>query len=150
MGEIENVSSILEDDALRKKADMKDLVALSDMKSNKVDTEMLLQCVKIQHQQISHVGVILAECLRSMLTGKMETKAESQIKRLYLMDKITKVVQWIARFEPGYPNVHELKMPAELLKMTKQTRNHLKEKQFTESSSKLKLNPKHFSTQNFD
>lgn len=41
----------LEDSAvLQHKADLKDLVKLGELKSNKFDTDFLLKCVEVQHQ----------------------------------------------------------------------------------------------------
>ena len=41
----ENADS--EDEAMKKKADVKDLMALNEIKSNKFDTEILMRCVDI-------------------------------------------------------------------------------------------------------
>jgi hypothetical protein len=38
------------DDLLTQKADLKDLLALGEIKSNKFDTNFLMKCVDIQHK----------------------------------------------------------------------------------------------------
>lgn len=46
---------------LEHKADLKDLIKLGELKSNKFDTDLLLKCVEVQHSQIQHLAVILIE-----------------------------------------------------------------------------------------
>ena len=41
-----------DDPHLKAKADVKDLLALNEIKSNKFDTEVLMRCVDVQHKQI--------------------------------------------------------------------------------------------------
>ena len=40
----------INDDLLTQKADLKDLLALGEIKSNKFDTNFLMKCVDIQHK----------------------------------------------------------------------------------------------------
>ena len=40
----------MNDDLLMQKADVKDLLALGEIKSNKFDTNFLMKCVDIQHK----------------------------------------------------------------------------------------------------
>jgi hypothetical protein len=58
----------MNDDLLMQKADMKDLLALSEIKSNKFDTNFLMKCVDIQHKQITHIVVLLVEAVKTMLS----------------------------------------------------------------------------------
>jgi len=56
------------DDLLMQKADIKDLLALGEIKSNKFDTNFLMKCVDIQHKQITHIVVLLVEAVKTMLS----------------------------------------------------------------------------------
>ena len=58
----------IDDNRLNQKADLKDLQALSEIKSNKFDTDFLMRCVDIQHKQITHVAVLLVEAVKTMLS----------------------------------------------------------------------------------
>lgn len=63
----------INDDLLMQKADVKDLVALGELKSNKFDTNFLMKCVDIQHKQITHVVVLLVEAVKTMLSQSKES-----------------------------------------------------------------------------
>ena len=39
-------------DMINKKADVKDLIKMGQLKSNKFDTDLLLKCAEVQHDQI--------------------------------------------------------------------------------------------------
>lgn len=56
------------DELLTQKADVKDLQALNEIKSNKIDTDFLMKCVDIQHKQITHIVVLLVEAVKTMLS----------------------------------------------------------------------------------
>jgi len=58
----------INDDLLTQKADLKDLLALGEIKSNKFDTNFLMKCVDIQHKQITHIVVLLVEAVKTMVS----------------------------------------------------------------------------------
>ena len=49
-GNSRNAVAQINKSVIDQKADISDLVALNDMKTNKVDTEMLMNCVDILHK----------------------------------------------------------------------------------------------------
>jgi hypothetical protein len=85
-----------EDEAMRQKADIKDVMALNDIKSNKFDTEILMRCVDIQHKQISHVCVLLNECMKTLIKQHKESKMSIQQKRMYILQQSQKVMLWVS------------------------------------------------------
>ena len=68
LDEPENVSKILE-----QKVDIKQLNALNDVKTNKVDTEQLMRCVDIMHKQITHIMVLIIELGKTIVTQQKES-----------------------------------------------------------------------------
>lgn len=55
------------DEALKGKADIKDLMAMNEMKSNKFDMEILMRCIDIQHKQITHLVVLFTESMKTLI-----------------------------------------------------------------------------------
>ena len=56
-------------DIINKKADVKDLIKMGSLKSNKFDTDLLLKCAEVQHDQIQHITVILNEALKTLINA---------------------------------------------------------------------------------
>ena len=57
----------MDQEILRQKADIKDLIKLGEIKSNKFDTEFLQKCADVQHDQIQHIIVLLLEILKTLV-----------------------------------------------------------------------------------
>ena len=52
---------------LRSKADVKDLIKMGELKSNKFDTDLLLKCAEVQHDQMKHIAVIVNEAVKTLI-----------------------------------------------------------------------------------
>lgn len=63
------------DDLIKGKADMKDLLAIGEMKSNKFDTEILMRCVDIQHKQILQIVVLITEGMKTQIKNAKESES---------------------------------------------------------------------------
>ena len=56
--------------------------------------------VDIMHRQLIHVSVLLMEISRLQLNEKKETAAALRAKRMYTLEQIVIVVNWIQEFDP--------------------------------------------------
>lgn len=88
------------DEVWKNKADMKDLLAMNELKTNKFDTEILMRCVDVQHKHISHIAVLFNEISKTLISTKKESEAAIQNKRMYILEQSNKVLHWIGQFEP--------------------------------------------------
>ena len=80
---------------LAKKADQNDITRLNMMKVNKDDFEGYMHAIDIMHRQIVHLAVLLLESSRLQLNEKNETEASIRIKRIYMLDQVANVVNWV-------------------------------------------------------
>lgn len=67
------------------KADRKDIDALNDLKSNKVDTESTMKSIDILHKQITHVIVLFIESVKASIKNNVDNKKSVQKKRMYVL-----------------------------------------------------------------
>jgi len=70
---------------LRSKADVKDLQKLGELKSNKFDTDLLLKCAEVQHDQMKHITVILNEAIKTLISTQKQSELEVQNKRCNIL-----------------------------------------------------------------
>lgn len=69
MTKMEKVQSELkvQEEFLKQKADLKDLKKLAEIKSNKFDTEFLMQCMDLTHKQLTHLTCLLIETMKTLV-----------------------------------------------------------------------------------
>lgn len=112
---------------LDKKADLRDLQYLMDLKSNKEDTEQVMRCVDIQHRQISNFVTLFVECLKTLIKEHKESKINRQNKRMYVLKNCMKVLSWINQFNPQNINSKDLQVPYELKNLSNYSKNMIKQ-----------------------
>lgn len=80
---------------LMQKADRKELDALNDLKSNKVDTEQTMKAIDILHKQITHIIVLFIESVKASIKNHVDNKKALQKKRMYVLQQAVNVCQWV-------------------------------------------------------
>ena len=72
----------MDQDKLAQKAELKDLAKLNDIKSNKFDTDFLMNCTDIHHRQLEHLAVLLIETVKTLIQTQVMGAHEKNIKRI--------------------------------------------------------------------
>lgn len=65
---------LYDNDHLSQKADVKELLALNEIKINRFDTEALMRCFDIQHKQITHLIVLFVEAIETVINNKKRAR----------------------------------------------------------------------------
>lgn len=94
-----------------KKADRKELTRLVGAKVNKDDFADQMHAIDIMHRQIAHLSVLMLELSRLQLNEKNETKTAIRQKRMYMLDQIVNVVNWVQKFDPQNVNLPDFNVP---------------------------------------
>ena len=85
---------------VKTKADQSQIEALQRNKANKADSDMQMKAIDILHRQLSHVIILLLETTKQLINDQNETQASKRTKRMFIMEQIINVSNWIQDFDP--------------------------------------------------
>jgi hypothetical protein len=58
---------------------------MGELKSNKFDTDLLLKCAEVQHDQMKHIAVIVNEAVKTLINTQKQSELEIQNKRINIL-----------------------------------------------------------------
>lgn len=82
------------------KANKDELERLAEQKTNKHDSDMQMKAIDIMHRMLNHLSVLLLEVQKQLINETNETAAQQKSKRMFAMEQIVNVVNWIHEFDP--------------------------------------------------
>ena len=59
-----------------------------------------MKAIDILHRQVSHVIILLLETTKQLINDQNETQAAKRTKRMFIMEQIINVSNWIQDFNP--------------------------------------------------
>nr|ACK37611.1 putative reticulocyte-binding protein 2 [Kahliella matisi] len=95
IGDISEVYQVL-----NSKANRSDLERLNEQKSNKVDTEQLLNSLGVLSRQLKHMLVLFMESIRSSLANASDTVLLKENKKKFLLRQLKALAKWVMKFDP--------------------------------------------------
>lgn len=99
---------------IKTKANKEDVERLQEIKANKQDIEQQMKAVDIMHRQITHLSILLTEVQKSIINEQNETAAAVKSKRMFALEQIVNVTNWIHDFNPQNVNFMDLNLPKNL------------------------------------
>ena len=82
------------------KVDKKDMEKMNELKSNKVDTENLIDGLNTLNKQIQHVILIQNEALKLNIAKGDDTRKGKEHQSIQLLKQVRALSQWAIRFDP--------------------------------------------------
>ena len=70
-----------------------------------------MRAIDIMHRQISHVSILLLEVQKQLVNEQNETNASLKQRRLFALEQIVNVMNWINDFNPQNVNYRDLSLP---------------------------------------
>ena len=86
------------------KADQTELQALFEMKTNKVDTEQVMNSQIVLSRQMKHLAVLFIESVKVQLAGALESQLNKNSKRQFILQQANALAKWVLQFDPAMQN----------------------------------------------
>lgn len=99
---------------IQTKANKEDLERLADIKTNKHDSDMQMRAIDIMHRMMNHMSILLLEVQKQQINETNETAVQQKSKRMFAMEQIVNVVNWIHGFDPQNVNIDNMSLPRDL------------------------------------
>ena len=59
-----------------------------------------MKAIDIMHRMLNHISVLLLEVQKQMINEANETVAMQKTKRMFALEQIVNVVNWVHNFDP--------------------------------------------------
>lgn len=82
------------------KADKMDIEKIYDMKSNKKDTEIMLDCQQMICKYFKQLLVLFIEVVNFQVTKAGDTKQSIETRQAHLIAQVQNLASWVMRFDP--------------------------------------------------
>lgn len=79
------------------------------------------------HRQSSHLCVLVLEMARLQMNEHDETAGGLKSKRMFVLEQIVHVTNWVQNFDPQNISLPDLKLPTQLKGLENAGRNALKD-----------------------
>ena len=112
---------------IKQKANQSEIAQLQKQKANKHDSEQQMRALDIMHRQMTHLSVLLLEVQKQMLNEQNETTAQLKSRRMFTLEQMVNVTNWIHDFNPQNVNFMDLNLPGNLRTLDDYSRVALKE-----------------------
>jgi len=83
------------------KADQTELQALFELKSNKVDTEQIMNSQQMLSRQIKHLIVLFMESVKVQISAPLESTLNKDSKKTFILQQTKALAKWVLQFDPN-------------------------------------------------